>query len=113
MFFIFSADVHAQGSWTNITEINGEEIDRVFSIAPETNGSIWFNVALGTQSPYTHHVFKYDGTTWVDMSEYTGSGAEIIVASNGDIWFKQYKSLVKYDGVNWEYFTPDPDIVNN
>jgi ligand-binding sensor domain-containing protein len=106
------SNVHAEGAWTYITQINGQEVGYVFALQSGNNGELWVSSLHG--SAYIYH---YVNNGWVDESEHLRSISpnvvtDIDIAPNGDVWFCSYNILVKYNGENWVGINA-PDVMQD
>jgi ligand-binding sensor domain-containing protein len=99
LLVLFHSNVFAEDAWTYITEIDGQEIGYVGSMASEDDGTIWVCATGG--------VFKYKEKSWINESAHFenadfGRMIYVDISPNGNVWFSSYpNSLFKYDGENW------------
>ncbi len=100
---LFTSHVIAEDAWTYITEIDGQEIGYILSMASEEDGTIWVCSSGG--------VFRYIDRIWKNESthfEYPiySLARHVAISPNGNVWFCCSPNiLVKYDGENWHYYS--------
>ena len=103
VLFMLIAGLNAfsQGQWTYISEADGQNIGYVSCMATGKDGSVW----VGSYD--CDGVLRYYNNQWHFESEKIRNHVNNIgVAPNGDIWFcVNPDSLVKFDGVNWFYYS--------
>ena len=106
ILFAASSSLHAQGSWEQISEINGHDLGYVRKIVNDGNGSMWVNAGPGGDQFY-----RFRDNMWETYTDTISGFRDFAAGPDGEIWFSYYTSLVKYDGVTFETVYPDTNSV--
>ena len=106
-------------TWTSYTTSNSQLVfNKIFAVAVDQEGNIWFGSKLG--NAYGYGVSKFDGvSSWTTYDKYSGLADDAInaiaVDNSGNVWIGTvWGGVSKFDGTTWTtYNTSNSELASN